>query len=55
MWNHVNGIVAKLLLKKTKDDICVSPDLKVALQLTRSKYSTLSKFGSPWEQIHNQT
>jgi hypothetical protein len=51
MWNHEHGIVSTLL-KKAKDEICVSPDLKVALQLTRSKYSTLSRFGSPWEQIH---
>ncbi|KAG7356205.1 SET methyltransferase domain containing protein [Nitzschia inconspicua] len=49
MWNHENGIV-RTLLRMAQDEICVSPDMYMALRLTESKFSELANFGSPWEE-----
>lgn len=47
MWNNEKGVV-RTLLRMARDETCVSPDMYVALQLTESKFSKLSDFGSPW-------
>lgn len=48
MWNHENGII-RTLLRMAENEICVSPDIRSALKETESKYSSLSEFGTPWE------
>ena len=47
MWNHENGIV-QLLLKYVMDEACVSPSLKDAMAATKSKFSVLEEYGTPW-------
>ena len=49
MWNHENGIV-KTLLRMAEKEICVSPDIRLSLKEIESKYSSLSEFGTPWEE-----
>lgn len=49
MWNHENGII-RTLLRMTEKEVCVSPDIRLALKRTESKYSSLSGFGTPWEE-----
>jgi hypothetical protein len=52
MWNHENGIV-RTLLRMAEKEVCVSPDIRLALRKTELKYSSLSGFGAPWEEsIH---
>jgi len=48
MWNHEDGTI-RTLLRMADKEICVSPDLKLALKQTESKYSALKSFGTPWD------
>lgn len=52
MWSHEDGIV-RTLLRMAKEEICVSPDLNMALQLTETKFSALSMYGTPWKHKHD--
>ena len=49
MWSHENGIV-RTLLRMADNEVCVSPDIRLALKEIESKYSCLSGFGTPWNK-----
>lgn len=49
MWNHEDGII-RTLLRMADEEICVSPDLNLALKQTESNYSILRSFGDNWEK-----
>jgi hypothetical protein len=48
MWNSDDGIV-RTLLKYMEVEVCVSPELRVAVQETAAKHAILEKFGRPWQ------
>ena len=47
MWNHDQGVV-KSLIRLVSNEVCVSPEMKLAIEATCNKYSSLEKFGTPW-------
>ena len=49
MWNHEEGII-RSLLKYVETEVCVSPELRLAVQDTVAKHDILEKFGKPWQE-----
>jgi Protein SET DOMAIN GROUP 2 C-terminal/CW-type Zinc Finger/SET domain len=49
MWNHEEGII-RSLLKYVDEEVCVSPELRLAVRDTVAKHDILEKFGRPWHE-----